>query len=153
MSDILWSVNGKGRVLCCTLEMPVGYWPVTVRGGDEKFVWRRRWQTSLPTPLSPYRLWTFCGLDRGDIVETELNIETHDGIPIFMSSFHKEAATAYEGWRTTGALDWVGKIQKINIIMSCRVNGKNAQGELSARYHAGIRLVGADAKDMLYWEG
>lgn len=140
-----WSVNVEGQIVCQTMEFPPDFWPVKVFGGCEDFVYFRKYQTSLAQAVYPIGIWAFTGLDRGDIVETELNVETDNGIPLVQTSYHKEGLTSFDGWQWF-YLGWYGRtcaLQVLNVIFSCRVTGLNKASELSARFHCGLRVIGS----------
>jgi len=149
-TDITWSTNVEGEIVCQTMEFPPGFWPVTVFGGSEDLVYRRKYQTSLARAVFPLGIWAFIGLDRGDIVEVELNVETDFGVPLVQTSYHKERLDSFEGWRWFG-LEWYRQqLQVLNVIFSCRVTGPNkgigeSADELSAMFHCGLRVIGEEA--------
>ena len=149
-TDIVWSENnaaGKlNRLTCQTMKFPDGYWPVTVYGGSEQMVYRRKHQTSMNRALEPIGFWVFIGLERGDLVETEFNVEDRDGIPLVLTSWHKPETDQFDGWRWY-PIDWYdGKVQGLNVIYSCRVTGENhyvpRDEPLTAVFHCGLRVIG-----------
>ena len=138
-----WESHQAGDLIVQTLVWPDGYWPVIVQGGKESLVLRRSWRTRMPVPMSPVGVWTFIGLDRGDIVEADIDVYGPKGIPLAHRSMHKEGMISYDAWRycPIGAM---GALRRIRLDIVCRVNGINEHlgNRLSARVHYGLQIVG-----------
>lgn len=151
-----WTTNKHGLYVCHTAILDG---PIEVAGGDESLVYRDEQNVTLPSKVIPDSLFLFIGLDRGDIVEVEFNIETSRGIPLVQSSIHKEIPNNFDAWRQFKIGGYANEhLIDLKIVRSCRVNGKNelvppsrlsdeAQAlfpdpELAARVHFGLRIVG-----------
>jgi len=108
--------------------------PITAYGGAEEYVWTRSASVQLPEWREPVRGNSFMGFDRGDVVEAEVAIYDGRGREVYRRSLHKEeGANTYEAF---WPLPYSGPpTQRLNIDLTCRVNGKNQFDELSARCH------------------
>ena len=141
--EIKWKKSEtENNLIAQTMEFPDKYWPVPIFGGDEKNVFRRSWKTSLSATTIPKGIWTFIGLDRGDIVEGDIEVWTQKGLPLVLRSFHKEALGNFDAWQFN-PIEYIGPIRRLRVGTTCRVNGKNViHGGLQARFHIGIIIVG-----------
>jgi hypothetical protein len=142
--EIKWRPNKtKGTLVVQTMVFPDNYWPVIVFGGCEDNVFRRSWWTSLSTKIIPQGIWTFIGLDRGNIVEADIEVYTQEDIPLVLRSLHKETLGNYDAWQYN-SIDYVGATQVVKVAVTCRVNGKNLTlpRQLQARFHVGVVLIG-----------
>lgn len=128
----------------CYLVMP--FMPVNVRGGSEAYVYRRAWEVPLPEELTIVKVSTFIGLDRGDIVEADIELRAKpSGFWFYQRSLHKELwYMTFEAWETKAV---AVRTEIIEVSVVCRVNGKNRNqdhpryGTLTARVHFGVVLV------------
>lgn len=141
--DITWVVNTdeESGLVSYTLRWPKDYMPVTVRGGSEDLVYRRKWLISLPEKIAITQIWTFMGLDRGDLVEMDVEIDTEHGVPLVRRSLHKETYVVYDAWEVKEISTPV-RAQALNVGLLGRVTGINWASKLQARCHWGIRIVG-----------
>ncbi len=142
MSEIHWKAHRAGAVITQTLVWPDGYWPQTVQGGDESLVFRRKWRSTLADKMIAVGVWTFIGLDRGDIVEADIDVYGQ-GIPLAHRSLHKEGVATYDAWKYHPVGPGVS-VQRVAVHLACRVNGENEHlaNRLSARVHYGLQIVG-----------
>ena len=141
---IRWSLSCPDPYLVSqAMIFPKGYWPITVKGGSEAETWKRTWQTTLNVKVEPVGVWTFIGMDRGDIVEADVEVYTQNGTPIVLRSVHKEVPATYDAWQYN-KVDEVGGVRQVKVFMACRVNGKNLHldDRLSARIHYGVIIIG-----------
>lgn len=152
MHNIRWVTNEDGGLLCQTIKFPPDFWPVTVQGGSESGVYTRQYLTSISHKVRPVGAWSFIGLEQGDIVEIDLNIESEHGIPLVLTSWHKEVPTAFPGWVWTDLSWYTEPVQILHVLFRCRVTNKNRwvfggrKNELSAVFHAGIRIIGRETE-------
>ena len=122
--------------------------PIIVWGGDEAYVFRQGRKLQRGGHLIA-RIRPFMGLDRGDLVEMDLEIQDVDGIPLADPiSFHKEVMTAYNAYHPMITLDH--PVDRILVATTCRVTGPNMAftteelvregrpSRLSARAHWGL---------------
>jgi hypothetical protein len=105
---------------------------VTVRGGSEDFVFARRAEVDFGAAYSLVEIRTFLGLDRGDIVEADLYVDTAAGVRVYQRSLHKEVPGNYEAWDRQETVPL--RVRHVVIYFGCRVNAKNAIGQDTARY-------------------
>jgi len=105
---------------------------VKVEGGSEDLVFYRRAEVDFGASYRLSEISTFIGLDRGDIVEADIYVDTSAGVRVYQRSFHKEALQSYEAWDSHPTLPLL--VRHVVINFACRVNGRNAAGQLSARY-------------------
>ena len=114
--------------------------PITAYGGSEEYVWTRSATIQLPEYREPVRGDSFMGFDRGDVVEAEVAVYDGMGRVIYRRSLHKEeGADTYEAY---WPLPYQGPLTKrLNIDLTCRVNGKNQFNELTARCHFAVVLT------------
>ncbi len=147
--EIKWKASkSHGNIITQTMEWPKKYWPQTVFGGSEQNVYRRSWLSTLDTEIRPLDIWTFIGLDRGDIVEADVEVYTEKGIPLVLRSLHKEVSGIFDAWQHN-CLPYLEPIRIIRVVATCRVNGRNVFGRnvllhkrLEARFHLGVIIIG-----------
>jgi hypothetical protein len=119
--------------------------PFLVQGGSEEIVLYSSWTSDAYEGRSVARIYTFIGLDRGDVAE--VNIFVYDGpVPIALRDKHKEVMSDYTAWLphyTQGH-----KVRgRITVSVVARVNGKQLNtehpryGEWTIRPHFGIYIV------------
>lgn len=118
--------------------------PVTVRGGDENFVFRSQLEVPVNSWIS--KAFIFQGLDRGDIVEMDTFI-LEGNRKLAGTSLHKEVMGNYEA-QTVHLIE--EEVESITIYVTLRVNGTGQNPEhtgpdghyrkLLARGHWGIEL-------------
>jgi len=116
--------------------------PVTVQGGSESYVLRRRMTISLPVKRRIIKTESFMGFDRGDVLESTVALYAADGQAIYRRSLHKELGNpdCYEAYE---AQPYGGPPTDLVFFdLDCRVNGPNEQsGSLSARCHIAATLT------------
>lgn len=127
---------------------PAGHEDV-VWGGNEDFVLRQSFRVPNTKGRHIKYIWTFIGLDRGDIAEVDINI--YDGVvSLVHRSLHN--VTEWDAWQrgTLGEEEY--KLDhtlrhNLHIIILCRTNGKQNNpehprfGTLTTRPHYGIRMI------------
>ena len=148
MSDIFWqeSYDKPSQLYCENLIYPDEYWPVTVRPRtmwqrltrQSRTIWERQFYTSMNRPLALIGIHTFLGHDRGDVAESDINIETDTGIPLVQRSEHRifddyDADVYYD----LSSLD--AKVQTLRMWLKC-----NPTTNKSVRYHVGVRVIGRE---------
>ena len=135
MPDIFWqeSYDEESGLYCENLIYPDGCWPVTV---PPKPVWERHFSTSMNRKLHILGVWTFLGHDRGDVAESDINIETGSGIPLVQRSEHRIFAD-YDAdvYYDLSSLDVTA--QTLRMWLKC-----NPTTDSSVRYHVGVRVIG-----------
>lgn len=144
MAEVIrWSLSRPDPYLVSqAMLFPKGFWPITVRGGDEVHVWKRSWKTTLNVEVEPIGVWTFIGLDRGDIVEADVEVYTENGTPLVLRSVHKETLAMYDAWQYNKVRE-VGGVRLVKVFMSCRAGVNELLGDrLSARIHFGVIIIG-----------
>ena len=136
--DIYWqeSYDPESGVYVQNLRFPDGYWPVTVCRPD---IWERvEWDTTMNRPLDLIGIWTFLGHDRGDVAESDINIETGTGIPLVQRSEHRvfdryDADVYYDLTALRIRAHW------LRLWLKCNPTDPDRP---QVRYHAGIRVIG-----------
>jgi hypothetical protein len=114
-----------------------------VKGGSEDLVYRQRIEIPFDETVVIYKASTFIGLDRGDVVEADVELEAVGGFRFYQRSFHKEWLVSYEAWLTKAISVTT---DRVTVVLLCRVNGTQQNSEHprykqgSARFHAGVVL-------------
>ncbi len=130
--------NGSMQVLWRGLDQVEMTWvdmPITAVGGSEDYVWTRSASLELPVYRKPVRGDSFMGFDRGDVVESEVAVYDGQGRVIYRRSLHKEEGDP-DSYEAYWPLPYDGPpTKRLSVDLTCRVNGKNQFGELSARCH------------------
>lgn len=111
--------------------------PMTVQGGDESLVLSKVFEFSLPETQHCFGAETFIGLDNGDRGEFDIGLSTASGYHILDRSFHRHLNGSFESW-WPHYINVTAKDYIVTVIG--RVIGENQFGELSARYHVGLKL-------------
>jgi len=142
--ELKWKAHESDGIIYQTLIFPDGFWAKKVEGGSEALVYREVFKTK-PLPVRLIGVWTFIGLDRGDIVEADTDVFCQKGIGLAHRSLHKENFSTYDAWKYY-PLSLNMTVRKINFHVTCRVNGKNhhLDDRLSARVHFGLELIGEE---------
>ena len=122
------------------LTWPPKQWPRPVTGGDEKKVYREAWAPKLPYVTKVRGIWTFIGLDVGDIVEADISVYTRS-YPLVLRSMHKEAVTSYDAWQFN-AVNFAWPLRRVRVSVLCRAAKNQVSGELAARIHYGVIVIG-----------
>ena len=135
-----WRSKIVENEVCHVLEWPANQWPRVVEGGDEKKVYREAWAPKLPYATRAGGIWTFIGLDVGDIVEADISVYTR-GYPLVLRSMHKEAVASYDAWQFN-AMSFAWPLKRIRVAVVCRAGRNQILKRLSARIHYGLIVVG-----------
>lgn len=107
MNSVDWTIDWEVRPLfyldhtawAYTLKFPKGFFPISLVRGEEP--WARKWWVPFPFSSPPKRIVgveRFMGVDVGDIVEMDLELDTSDGFPLYRESLHKETLESYDAW-------------------------------------------------------
>lgn len=148
-NEIKWekAEDSENGLITQTMLWPEGYWPVTVYSGNEYRVFRRSWKTTMSVPVKIIKVWTFLGLDQGDIVEADIEVYSKKGTPIVLRSKHKEIPTSYDAWKPY-KLDIDLHTQLLRVVVTCRA-GRNSilDNRLYARVHYGLIIIGHEIYD------
>lgn len=124
---------GSG-LYCQNLIFPKDYWPVTVKPGE---IWERReWKTSMNRMTGILGIWTFLGHDRGDVAESDINVETETGIPLVQRSEHR-IFTDYDADVYYDVSKYGIYTQNLRMWLKC-----GPTTDKPVRYHVGIRVIG-----------
>lgn len=71
--------------------------PVLIKVGEPRF--EKLYAVKLPLNTEVLRLYSFIGVDRGDVVEADLETFTSKGSRLIQRSEHKETAVIFDSWR------------------------------------------------------
>ena len=142
--EISWlkAEDKENGLITQTMIWPKDYWPVEVQAGSEKYVFRRSWKTTLAEEVGIIRIWTFIGVDCGDIVEADIEVYSRQGTPLVLRSKHKEIPSDYDAWKP---YDINANIvtRRLRVALTCRA-GRNTilDNRYYARVHYGIIVIG-----------
>jgi len=149
LPPIDWIVSNpdKRGMKSWTLQLP--QMPVMVLGGDEERVYRRTWRVPFVSNhvVDIYEAWSFIGVDRGDVVEADIEVSTMEGTRYHLRSEHKESMMSYDAWWSCPAS---AASEGAVVSVTCRVNGRQQDidhpryGSLTARVHFGLVLNGKE---------
>ena len=130
-----------------TLRLP--QMPVMIFGGCEELVYRRIWTVPFASNdlVDIFEVWSFIGVDRGDIVEADIEVASLEGVRYHLRSEHKESMMSYDAWWGCPA-SVASRGAVVSVV--CRVNGRQQDsdhprhGTLTARVHFGLVLNGKE---------
>jgi hypothetical protein len=118
--------------------MFIEHGPIKVYEGEEKVY---RWNNIVKFNGYLAIIWSFQGLDRGDIVEMDTEVWDHDlNFPLYLSSTHKEDLGNFDAWDHHYP---VVNVDYVRISFLCRYNGPNALNPSKGyvRPHWGVHLL------------
>lgn len=129
--------------------------PVTVAGGSEERVYRRRYLFLLPGGAELREVESFIGADAGDLYEADVELISREGIRLYQRSPH-HSITHETGTVPDDCDAWKSKPVEytcadasgcyVEVVLLGRVTDRNMSpqnpnyGELLARFHFGLRL-------------
>lgn len=90
-------------------------------------------------------IWSFHGLDRGDVVEMDTEVWDHDrNRPLYLRSDHKESLSHFDAWKNH-VIQRLEHVDYVRISFLCRYNGPSAVQQLKThvRPHWGVHLLGS----------
>ena len=122
-----------------TQQVDLHVQPVVVQGGDEEQVLVATGRAVWSSPRRVGLVGSFLGVQPGDEVEMAVDVVADDQRVLYARSIHKECRGIYDAWHYQPTfLEWVP--EGVTVTVTCRVNGPNREGEMSALFEGLVRI-------------
>lgn len=138
--------HSDGMVSALTLKFtPDDFFPHALKLGDAPFY--RKWYVPFPHDFRWIICggWRFMGVDAGDLVEMDLELDDSEGLAIYRESRHKETINDYDAWEEISpshAIEASLGLEGVHVAFRAAMTQANAfdKRKRTARVHWGLIL-------------